>query len=93
MVEAISPFLMGANTLGFLAAAVFFLRFWRRTKDSLFLAFSTAFFLLALNQALVALSGIPREEQSPIFLLRLLAFSLLIVAIVGKNMSARRPRR
>jgi hypothetical protein len=93
MGEALSPFLMGANTLGFLAAAVFFLRFWRRTRDSLFIAFSTAFFLLAANQALVALSGIPREEQSPFYLLRLAAFSLLIIAIVRKNMTSRGPRR
>jgi hypothetical protein len=90
MGDALGFFLMGANTLGFTAAALFFLRFWRRTADSLFLVFSIAFFLLAANQALVALSGIPREEQSPIYLLRLVAFSLLIVAIVRKNMSARR---
>ena len=44
-----------------------------------------AFWLLACAQALVALSGIPREEQSWIFLIRLAAFVLLIVAIVRKN--------
>ena len=87
---SLAQFLMGANTLGFLAAALFFLRFWRRTRDRLFLAFSVAFFLLAMNQALVALSGIPREEQSWIYLLRLAGFSLLIVAIVAKNMGSRR---
>jgi hypothetical protein len=93
MGEELGPFLMGANTLGFMAAGVFFLRFWRRTRDGLFVAFSIAFFLLAANQALVALSGIPREEQSPIYLLRLAAFSLLIIAIVRKNMTSRSRRR
>jgi hypothetical protein len=39
-----------------------------------------------LDQALVALAGIPREEQSWIYLIRLLAFILIIVAIVQKNM-------
>jgi hypothetical protein len=88
----VSPaqFLMGANTMAFVAAALFFLRFWRRTHDRLFLAFSVAFLLLAANQALVALSGIPREEQSWIYLLRLAGFSLLIVAIVAKNVGTRR---
>jgi hypothetical protein len=88
--DALGPFIMGANALGFLVAALFFLRFWRRTRDLLFAAFSVAFFLMATNQALVALSGIPREEQAAIYLLRLAAFSLLIVAIVGKNLRARR---
>ena len=85
-----AQFLMGANTMGFIIAGVFFLRFWGRTRDSLFAVFSIAFLLLAANQGLVALSGIPREEQSPLYLLRLVAFSLLIVAIIGKNMAARR---
>ena len=79
-------FLMGANTLGFVVAGLFFLRFWRRTSDLLFATFSVAFVLLAANQAIVALSGIPREDQSWVYLLRLMAFSLLIAAIIGKNM-------
>lgn len=83
-------FLMGADTMGFLIASLFFLRFWKRTRDALFAAFSFAFFLLALNQALVALSGIPREEQSLFYLLRLAAFTLLIVAIVRKNTESKR---
>ena len=40
-------FLSGSVTFGFLLAALFFLRFWRRTRDGLFLAFATAFLLLA----------------------------------------------
>ena len=32
-------FLAGAVTLGFFVASAFFLRFWRRTRDRLFLAF------------------------------------------------------
>jgi hypothetical protein len=86
----LGTFIMGANTLGFLLAGLFFLRFWRRTHDFLFAAFSVAFLLLAANQALVALSGIPREDQGWFYLLRLAGFSLLILAIIGKNMRARR---
>ena len=80
-------FLSGAITAGFLVASVFFSRFWRRTGDGLFLAFSAAFALLALNHALVGLLAIPREEQSPIYLLRLAAFVLIIVAVLRKNMA------
>ena len=48
-------FLSGAITMGFLVAGFFFLRFWKRTRDSLFLAFAAAFWLLGLAQALLAL--------------------------------------
>lgn len=86
-----SAFWAGMITTGFLVIGLFFLRFWRRTGDWLFLAFAVAFCLFAANQALVALSGIPREEQSWIYLLRLAGFGVLLAAIIGKNL--RRPAR
>jgi len=79
----------GMITMGYLIAGLFFLRFWSRTRDDLFAAFALAFWLLALNQALTTLSGVPREEQSWIYLLRLAGFSLIIVAIVRKNLRAK----
>lgn len=86
------PYVSGTITMGYLIAGLFFLRFWRRTRDALFVAFACAFWLLALNQGLVALAGIPREEQSWIYLLRLLAFVLIIAAIVHKNLRTAGPR-
>jgi hypothetical protein len=86
-----SGFLAGMITMGFLVAGLFFIRFWWRTRDSLFIAFGCAFVLLALNQAVVALALLPREEQPYVYLLRLVAFGLLIVAIVRKNMGTRGP--
>jgi Family of unknown function (DUF5985) len=83
-------FVSGAITVGHLIAGLFFLRFWARTRDTLFLAFATAFGLLALNQAWVALSGVPREEQSWIYLIRLAGFALIIIAIVQKNIGVGR---
>ena len=53
-------FLAGAVTLGFLACGLFFLRFWRRTHDGLFLAFAMAFALLGVGQAVQALASIPK---------------------------------
>jgi hypothetical protein len=81
----VANFLSGMIAMGFAVCAVFFLRFWRRTKDGLFLAFALAFLLLAVNQALTSVLGLPREEETWIFLLRLAAFSLLIIAILRKN--------
>lgn len=80
-------FLNGALTMGFVVAAMFFFRFWRRTHDQLFLAFGAAFLILAVAQGLIALSGIPRENQAWLYLLRFAGFGLLIVAIVFKNIN------
>jgi Family of unknown function (DUF5985) len=82
-------FLAGAVTFGFAIAALFFLRFWSRTRDPLFGAFAAAFSLLGLCQALLALAGAATEEQGWVYLLRLAAFAIILVAIAGKN----RPRR
>lgn len=81
-------FLSGAVTCGFLIAGLFFFRFWKRTGDSLFGAFAAAFWLLGLNQALLVLINIPVEERSWLYLLRLAAFILILVAIVAKNRRA-----
>lgn len=81
-------FLSGAITVGFLVAGLFFLRFWRRTQDSLFLAFAWAFALLGIGQAVQALANITEEERSYIFLIRLAAFTLILAAIARKNRSS-----
>lgn len=76
----------GALAMGYAVAALFFLRFFARTRDTLFLAFAGAFALLALNQLLPVLSGLPGEEQSGFYLLRLAGFLVIIVAILSKNL-------
>ena len=78
-------FLSGAASALFLVAGLFFLRFWKRTRDGLFLAFAWAFFLLGLGQALLSLAAMPDEERSLLYLIRLAAFGLILVAIVRKN--------
>ncbi|MET0294305.1 MAG: DUF5985 family protein [Phenylobacterium sp.] len=86
---ALVAFMGGALTLGYLVAAAFFLNFWSRTRDSLFLAFAAAFAMFAVNQAIPVLLGIPQEEQSPAYLFRLAGFVLIIVAVLVKNAGGR----
>ena len=81
----INDFLGGAIVMGFAVAALMFLRFWRRTGEGLFLAFSGAFLLLAVTQALLTLAGIPTEERSFLYLLRLAAFLLILGALWWQN--------
>ena len=83
-------YLSGAVTLGFLIAATFFARFWRRTGERLFVAFGVAFVLLALNQALAWSLGDADERVGYTYLLRILAFVLILAAIIDKNVSRRR---
>lgn len=78
-------FLSGLITAGFLISGLFFIRFWARTRDALFLAFAAAFVLLAINQGLLVLSGIAAEDRTWLYLLRLLAFSLILWGIWRKN--------
>ena len=84
-----ASFVAGMITMGFALACVFFLRFWVRTRDGLFAAFSAAFGLMALNQGLTTLLAVPREEQSWFYLLRLAAFLLIIGAVLSKNLGGR----
>lgn len=83
-------FLSGAVAAAFIIAGLFFLRFWKRTRDELFIAFAFAFWLLGLTQALLALTDVPVEERSWLYLLRLAAFSLILISIFLKNRGARR---
>ena len=78
-------FLSGAITMGFLVAGLLFLRFWRKTREPLFAAFAAAFWLLGIAQALLALSVVPVEERSWLYLLRLAAFVLILASVWRAN--------
>lgn len=84
-------FVAGLITMGYAIAGLFFLKFWARSRDTLFIKFAAAFWLLAINQALLAAIENPLGEKSWPYLVRLLAFGLIVVAILQKN-AARRPR-
>lgn len=85
----IAGFVSGALAAGFLIIAAFFLRFWTKTGDILFLTFSAAFCLMSLVHMLPVLLGIPVEERSGVYLLRAAAFALIIVAVLMKNLGRR----
>jgi hypothetical protein len=80
---------MGAIATGSLLAGLFFFRFWRQTRDRFFLLFAGSFWLEAVNR--VALVVVPHaSEQEPLFyLLRLGAYSLILLAIWQKNRGRR----
>jgi hypothetical protein len=77
--------LLGAIALGSAAAGLFFLRFWNVTNDRLFLCFSLACFLEALSRILMGISAVSSDEDPVIYLIRLIAYGLIIFGIVDKN--------
>jgi hypothetical protein len=83
-------FLSGAVAFGFFVCSLFFLRYWSRSRDELFLSFALAFGLLGIGQAILALANIPTEERGSLYLFRLTAFLLILAAIYRKNRSAHR---
>lgn len=74
--------------MGFLVIALFFLRFWKTTRDRLFLFFSLAFVLLLIERIVRASFEIQSEWIPAVYLFRLTGYGLLIWAVIDKN---RRP--
>lgn len=83
-------FLLGAVAMASLVAGLFFLRFWRETKDRLFLAFAVSFFAEGINRTALALTDAPREGAPFFYLVRLLAFVLILIAVIDKNRATQR---
>lgn len=80
--------LMGATAMASAVAGLFFLRFWRDTRDRLFAIFAAAFFLLGFTRIGLAFSPSQPEGNTHWYWVRLVAFLLILVAIIDKN---RRP--
>lgn len=77
--------LEGGIVVATLASGLFFFRFWRHTHDRFFLYFAGSFWLEGVNR--IALAVLPHaSEQEPLFyLVRLIAYGLIILAIWQKN--------
>ena len=86
-IEVWNRLLLGAIAMGFLVCGVFFLRFWRDGRDRFFLLFAASFFVEGVNRLVLGTSARPSEGAPIIYLVRLLAFLLILAAIVDKNRS------
>ena len=81
-------FLRGAIAMSCLVAGLFFLRFWRDSRERLMLVLASSFFILGASWVMLATSGLDEEANAPIFALRALAFGLIAVGILDKNRRA-----
>jgi len=78
----------GALFFSALVAALFFLRFWKMTRERLFLFLSGAFALLGANWMSLAIVHWEPETRHHGFVLRLIAFVLILIGIIDKNRRA-----
>jgi hypothetical protein len=81
----LKAFLSGAISMASLAIALFFLRFWRQTGDRLFVIFAAAFGLLMVERLMLTTVSASHELAPYIYVVRLLAFILIMGAVVDKN--------
>ncbi len=77
--------LIGAIAMASLVIGLFFLRFWRSTKDRFFLYFALSFFLQGFNRILAGLTSTQTEDAPIFYAIRLIAYSLILFAVLGKN--------
>jgi len=85
MTQELVSFLQAVGATAAWLNGVFFFRFWRESRDELFALFGGAFWLLGLSWAWLSLFSPDQETRPYVYGLRLVAFLLIIVAIVRKN--------
>lgn len=86
-----SDFFSGAAAACSWIATLLFLRFWRASRDRLFLLFALAFLVLGVNWFLVSAIHPGGETRHYFYLVRLLAFLLILGAIIDKNRRGQPP--
>jgi uncharacterized membrane protein HdeD (DUF308 family) len=79
------PFVLGAIAMASLAVSLFFVRFYRETRDPLFLFFAAAFGVEAINRTVLAFQATPNEASPYLYIMRAFAYSLIFVGIYRKN--------
>jgi hypothetical protein len=85
MQEELNRFILGAIVMACAVAGVFFIRFWRATRDRLFMMFAIAFWIMAVNWASLSFVPDQSEARPALYILRLVAFTLILFAIFDKN--------
>lgn len=83
-----SDFISGAIMMTFGTTGLFFWRFWKKSGDRLYVLFAAAFWIMALNRLMVPIGMAEGFEDLPVYyIVRLVAFLLILTAIIDKNYS------
>ncbi len=87
---SLNPFISGAFVMACATVALFYGRYWIRTRDRLFAILAVAFVMLAIERFVLGFVPAQMEGRHLIFLLRLAAYATIIVGVVDKNWPRRR---
>jgi hypothetical protein len=87
--SVLQPLVLGIIAALCFVAGLYFYRYWRSTRDRFFLFFMAAFWIEGVNRLAVGLTGRWNEDSPFHYLVRLVSYALILLAIVDKN----RPRR
>ena len=87
--DALATSLLAGTAVACFVAGLFFLRYWRLSRDRFFLFFMLSFWIEAVNRIGMALTGTWSETAQGHYIVRLLSYALIVLAILDKN----RPRR
>lgn len=85
----VEAFLLGVIATAMFTIGLLFLKFWRRTRDALFLAFGAAFIIEALNNISLLFMRHPNRADTGYYLVRLVSFLLILAGILRKNYGRR----
>jgi hypothetical protein len=89
MSDGMYQFVRGALAMACWVAGLFFLRYFRQSRDRLFCFFSVAFWIFSLNWLALAVLNPGVESRHYVMLVRVVAFLLILFAIVDKNRRSR----
>jgi hypothetical protein len=81
---------LGAIATASIIAGLFFLRFWKSTRDRFFLYFAMSFGLEGINRVFLGVMGGLREDTPAYYLIRLVTYGLILIAILEKNRASRK---
>ncbi|MDY0975594.1 DUF5985 family protein [Massilia sp. CFBP9012] len=84
--------LAGAIAMASLIIALFFLRFWRASGDRFFLYFALSFAIEGLHRVYAVMRDGGGEDSPLHYLIRLLAYGLILWAILEKNLPRKKRR-
>jgi hypothetical protein len=82
--------MLGAIAACSIAVSLFFFRFWRSTRDRFFLLFALSFLIEGVNRVVLYESVGLTEDAPGYYIIRLVAYGLILAAIIDKNRAPKR---
>lgn len=77
--------MLGATAMACFTVSLFFMRFWKTTGDRFFLYFAISFCIEGFDRIILGLTHQSNEQEPLSYSIQLLAFLVILFAIIDKN--------